>query len=64
MWNLLEINKKDTGTTSVEIVLSLLTYNISDNIVSAVDFEQLNAGCDSILASSANTDLSIANWYD
>ena len=35
MWNLFKVNKKDTRTTSVDVVLLLLTYNISDNDVSA-----------------------------
>ena len=34
MWNLFKVNKKDTKTTSVDVVLLLLTYNISDNDVS------------------------------
>ena len=55
MWNLFKVNKKDTRTTSVDVVPLLLTFNVSDNIVSAVDFEQFNAGLQEQLSEKCGT---------
>ena len=46
---MLKVNKKDTRTTSVDVVLLLLTWDIliSCSIVFDVDFKQVNASCES-----------------